>query len=115
MDINKGSYLGTPLICECAAANNRVSIHVIRFLIENGANVNDSDINGNSVLHLAVVGQMAVNKMILSKDISINIRNSLGEKPLAYLISHGGNGDVNYEFSPMRVRLSVTCTISVTS
>ena len=61
------------------------------FCAEFGSDITGEDKNGNTLLHLAVMGgNMVVTKFLLSRGANVNVKNSSGgETPLGYAVSFG--------------------------
>ena len=88
IDVNLKDTVGrTPL----HIAAERGNIDVAMFLIENGANVNGADANGNTPLVFIInkTGNPKVIQRLLEKGASVNAQNRTGETALMYAAWHG--------------------------
>ena len=64
-----------------AALNNRTD--VIRLLLQNGANANNRDLDGNTpVHHAAMYNSTEAIAVLMEYEASIDIKNNKGEKPI---------------------------------
>jgi ankyrin repeat protein len=74
-------YADTPLLCACAYKK----IEIIKFLIENGANLNDKDLEeGNTVLIHAFPDIDTV-RLLIDNGADVNSKNKSKETALIYL------------------------------
>lgn len=88
IDVNLKDTVGrTPLHIAAEKGN----IDVAMFLIENGANVNVADANGNTPLVFIInkTGNPKVTQRLLEKGASVNTQNRTGETALMYAAWHG--------------------------
>ena len=88
IDVNLKDTVGrTPLHIAAEKGN----IDVAMFLIENGANVNVADANGNTPLVFIInkTGNPKVTQRLLEKGASVNAQNRTGETALVYAAWHG--------------------------
>ena len=88
IDVNLKDTVGrTPLHIAAEKGN----IDVAMFLIENGANVNVADANGNTPLVFIInkTGNPKVTQRLLAKGASVNAQNRTGETALMYAAWHG--------------------------
>lgn len=88
IDVNLKDTVGrTPL----HIATEKGNIDVAMFLIENGANVNVADANGNTPLVFIInkTGSPKVTQRLLEKGASVNTQNRTGETALMYAAWHG--------------------------
>ena len=88
IDLNLKDTVGrTPLHIAAEKGNIDVAI----FLIENGANVNVADANGNTPLVFIInkTGNLKVIQRFLEKGASVNTQNRTGETALMYAAWHG--------------------------
>lgn len=88
IDVNLKDTVGrTPLHIAAEKGN----IDVAMFLIENGANVNVADTNGNTPLVFIInkTGNPKVTQRLLEKGASVNAQNRTGETALMYAAWHG--------------------------
>ena len=88
IDVNLKDTVGrTPLHIAAEKGN----IDVAMFLIENGANVNVADANGNMPLVFIInkTGNPKVTQRFLEKGASVNAQNRTGETALMYAAWHG--------------------------
>ena len=88
IDVNLKDTVGrTPLHIAAEKGN----IDVAMFLIENGANVNVADTNGNTPLVFIInkTGNPKVTQRLLAKGASVNAQNRTGETALMYAAWHG--------------------------
>ncbi|MCG9130377.1 VCBS repeat-containing protein [Candidatus Poribacteria bacterium] len=88
IDVNLKDIVGrTPLHIAAEKGN----IDVAMFLIENGANVNVADANGNTPLVFIInkTGNLNITERLLEKGASINLQNRTGETALMYAAWHG--------------------------
>ena len=88
IDVNLKDTVGrTPLHIAAEKGN----IDVAMFLIENGANVNVADANGNTPLVFIInkTGNPKVTQRLLEKGASVNAQNRTGETALMYAAWHG--------------------------
>jgi len=71
---------------------------IVEFLINKGANINDKDIKGSTVLHLAVSGgSKELVEFLLSKGMDINARDSKGNTPLQHaILNYVMTYDINF-------------------
>jgi len=80
----------TPLMMACRANSrydNRLSIKLIKFLIENGADINGKDNEGNTVIMYACDGCSPDNevvKYLIDNKVDIHAKNKKGETVLSY-------------------------------
>ena len=72
-------------------AAERGAIHIVTFLIENGADVNVTDANGNTPLIFIInkTGDLAITKRLLEKGAAVNTQNRTGETALMYAAWRG--------------------------
>jgi len=76
---NEELWGSLPLIA--AALNNHV--HIVEILIKNGANINLSNRNGNTALHLAATyGRADVISLLLANGADINVTSHSNKTPL---------------------------------
>jgi len=76
---NEELWGSLPLIA--AALNNHV--HIVEILIKNGANINLTNRNGNTALHLAATyGRADVIRLLLTNGADINITSHSNKTPL---------------------------------
>ena len=83
--INKKNYKGTSCLLDACIEGN---CNIIKLLLQNGANVNIVDLNGNTPLHIAsIYGKIDAVKLLLEYNANINKKNRGGFRPheLAYL------------------------------
>lgn len=74
-------------LCD-AALNGRIEI--MRFLLENGAEIDARDIDGNTVLHsVAVTGRVGVIRFLVESGAPINIQNKSGDTALRFAAVNG--------------------------
>ena len=88
IDVNLKDIVGrTPLHIAAEKGN----IDVAMFLIENGANVNVADANGNTPLVFIInkTGNLKITERLLEKGASVNAQNRTGETALMYAAWHG--------------------------
>ena len=88
IDVNLKDAVGrTPLHIAAEKGNMDVAM----FLIENGANVNVADVNGNTPLVFIInkTGNLKVIQRLLEKGARVNLQNRTGETPLMYAAWHG--------------------------
>ena len=88
IDVNQKDAVGrTPL----RIAAERGDIRTAMFLIENGANVNIADANGNTPLIFIVnkTGNLEITERLLEKGAAVNTQNRTGETALMYAAWRG--------------------------
>ena len=88
IDVNLKDTVGrTPLHIAAEKGN----MDVVMFLIENGANVNVADVNGNTPLVFIInkAGNLKVIQRLLEKGARVNVQNRTGETALMYAAWHG--------------------------
>ena len=88
IDLNLKDVVGrTPLHIAAEKGNMDVAM----FLIENGANVNVADVNGNTPLVFIInkTGNLKVIQRLLEKGATVNVQNRTGETALMYAAWHG--------------------------
>ncbi len=88
IDVNLKDAIGRTSL-HIAAENGNIDI--VMFLIENGANVNVTDVNGNTPLVFIInkTGNLKVIQRLLEKGASVNTQNRTGETALMYAAWHG--------------------------
>ncbi|AVP87042.1 ANK repeat containing protein [Candidatus Phycorickettsia trachydisci] len=76
------------LLPSAAGGNN---LDAVRWLLDNGINVNEQDSYGETALHCAVLkGNLNLINFLLDKNADVNIRNADGETPLQEIFMTGG-------------------------
>ncbi len=88
IDVNLKDIVGrTPLHIAAEKGN----VDAAMFLIENGANVNVADANGNTPLVFVInkTGNLKITERLLEKGASVNAQNRTGETALMYAAWHG--------------------------
>ena len=72
-------------------AAERGDINVVTFLIENGADVNVTDANGNTPLIFIInkTGNLGITRRLLEKGAAVNLQNRSGETALMYAAWRG--------------------------
>lgn len=87
--LEKGIY-NTPLCFGITSGN----ISLVEYLLQNGADINDMDSEGNTPLHYAAVsGEMEMVQLFFDK-VDINSKNNAGKTPLAVTtIDHNPKGN----------------------
>ncbi|TKZ36171.1 ankyrin repeat domain-containing protein [Brachyspira catarrhinii] len=84
------SWAGTPLM----TASRLGLDNVVRILLSRNADINATDINGNTALHTAALNsQLSVIKLLLDKNPSLDIQNKVGNTAL-HLAVISGNIDI---------------------
>ncbi len=82
--VNKDEEDWIPL--DCAMFYGQ--FEVAELLIKNGAEVNDQDSEGNSLLHLALdYDRIEMVKLLIEHGAKINVKNSEGQRPLAVALA----------------------------
>ena len=88
IDVNLKDVVGrSPL----RIAAEKADINVVTFLIENGADVNVTDANGNTPLIFIInkTGNQEITERLLEKGAAVNIQNRSGETALMYAAWRG--------------------------
>ena len=88
IDVNLKDAVGrSPL----RIAAEKGDINVVTFLIENGADVNGTDANGNTSLIFIInkTGNLEITERLLEKGAAVNIQNRSGETALMYAAWRG--------------------------
>lgn len=78
----------TPLMLSVSRGNNEI----LNFLIDNGADVNAQDVNGDTALHNAcdyTKGNFAIVESLINADANLNILNKAGQSALYYATKFG--------------------------
>ena len=88
IDVNLKDTVGRTSLHIAAEKGNT---DVAMFLIENGANVNVADVNGNTPLVFIInkTGNLKVIQRLLEKGARVNVQNRTGETALMYAAWHG--------------------------
>ena len=88
IDVNLKDAIGRTSLHIAAEKGN---MDVVMFLIENGANVNVADVNGNTPLVFIInkAGNLKVIQRLLEKGARVNVQNRTGETALMYAAWHG--------------------------
>ena len=88
IDVNRKDAVGRSPLCIAA---ERGDIDVVTFLIENGADVNVTDVNGNTPLIFIInkTGHLEITQRLLGKGAAVNTQNRTGETALMYAAWRG--------------------------
>lgn len=63
---------------------------IIRFLLKSGADIDSRDSEGNTPLHIAIIGgHRVLARQLITRSADVNIKNSAGKTPLQLAIESG--------------------------
>jgi ankyrin repeat protein len=83
MLVQRGAQFDPDGLLREVARNGVADRDVIRYLVANGGDINSSDKNGDTPLHLAVrQGERVVAKHLIDQGADVNALNQAGEAPL---------------------------------
>lgn len=95
-DVDAESYGETPLL---KVAGRKVNdVNLARILINNDADVNAKDANGNTPLYLAILNKnSAMIKLLLDNGADMYIKNKRGDTPARYILSQKSMPSVSFD------------------
>lgn len=95
-DVDAESYGETPLL---KVAGRRVNdVNLARILLNNDADVNAKNADGNTALYLAILNKnSAMIKLLLDNGADMYIKNKRGDTPARYILSQKSMPSVSFE------------------
>lgn len=95
-DVDAESYGETPLL---KVAGRKVNdVNLAKILINNDADVNAKDANGNTPLYLAILNKnSAMIKLLLDNGADMYIKNKRGDTPARYILSQKSMPSVSFD------------------
>jgi len=91
VDINKQNFKGdSALLFACQNVTAKFQLQIVRYLIQCGANVQLSNLDGNTALHFASgFGDESLANLLIQQAAFINAQNENGETALHWAVKNG--------------------------
>lgn len=87
--IKMGAKINPNQLLEAVVTNQVADRDVIELLVQQGANINHTAENGDSLLHMAVKqGYRVVTKLLIANGADVNSKNETNHTPLWYATEH---------------------------